>query len=136
MFSLGQFQLGKVRKVRKYSENSLCSVWLVNNANCFHKGKQRVFSLLRPETHTELYTLARWFNLSRQIPQRIASRLVTDACQTICQNYFPDTHLLKLHNEGVNDCCHLAPCCCKNLALPDSTFFRSQTVALGVYGDI
>ena len=51
--------------------------------NSFCCVQQRVFSSLRQETHVEFYYLARWFNLSRQIAQPIASPVVTDACQTI-----------------------------------------------------
>ena len=34
------------------------------NANCCYRGRQRVFSLLRQETHAELYYLARWFKVA------------------------------------------------------------------------
>ena len=54
--------------------------------------------------HLSLHAMrlaARWFNLSQQIPQPIASRVVTDACQTIWQNYFPDARIVVLSKQNL-----------------------------------
>ena len=53
-------------------------------------GKNIGFSRLYDRKLTQRYTTwqAKWFNLSPQIPQPIAQRVVREACQTIWQNYF------------------------------------------------
>ena len=58
VFSLGQFWLDKVGKVRKYSENSPYWVERVKNARCFHQ-KKKQFSRQYDRKFTPSYTTSR-----------------------------------------------------------------------------